>query len=103
MPRSAVAGDYAHIREGVVIKAMDGSSDKQYGRKVAKSIIEAYLLRQTPSSLYPQPVRKSFSLSSLDRLGSYRAVLRLDRAQVSVSFCWLISLFCLIVLLGRQS
>jgi len=52
MPRSAVAGDHAHIREGIVMKAMDRSSDKRDGRKVAKPIIEAYLLRQTPPSLY---------------------------------------------------
>ena len=35
-----------HIREGVVFKARDGGIHARYGRKIAKSISEAYLLRK---------------------------------------------------------
>ena len=34
------------IREGVVVKATDGSYHKHYGRKIAKSVSNAYLLRK---------------------------------------------------------
>lgn len=36
----------SQIREGVVVKATDGSYHQSYGRKIAKSVSEAYLLRK---------------------------------------------------------
>lgn len=36
----------SQIREGVVIKATDGGYHKHYGRKIAKSVSNAYLLRK---------------------------------------------------------
>lgn len=42
-------GDGSHIREGVVVKSTQGGDDclhPHYGRKIAKSISEAYLLRK---------------------------------------------------------
>ena len=36
----------SQIREGVVVKATDGSYHSSYGRKIAKSVSEAYLLRK---------------------------------------------------------
>lgn len=35
-----------HIREGVVVKAFNASNHESYGRKIAKSVSEAYLLRK---------------------------------------------------------
>ena len=35
-----------HIREGIVIKALDGSSHPVYGRRIAKSVSAAYLTRR---------------------------------------------------------
>jgi RNA ligase (TIGR02306 family) len=39
-------GTVAHIREGVVVKSAIESSNPHYGRKIAKSVSEAYLLRK---------------------------------------------------------
>lgn len=36
-----------HIREGVVVKSADESRNPHYGRKIAKSVSEAYLLRKS--------------------------------------------------------
>jgi len=38
--------DKAHIREGIVIKAVDGSYHPRYGRKIAKWVSPSYLLRK---------------------------------------------------------
>ena len=35
-----------HIREGLVVKTLRERSHPKYGRKIAKSISEAYLLRK---------------------------------------------------------
>jgi len=36
----------AQIREGVVVKSVSEVPNKRYGRKIAKSVSEAYLLRK---------------------------------------------------------
>lgn len=41
-----------HIREGIVIKALDGSSHPVYGRRIAKSVSAAYLTRKGESTEY---------------------------------------------------
>lgn len=40
-------GKSAHIREGVVVKSAVESHNPHYGRKIAKSVSEAYLLRKS--------------------------------------------------------
>ncbi|MGV2866393.1 RNA ligase (ATP) [Achromobacter sp. AGC39] len=42
--KSTIGGD--HIREGVVVKSAVGGIHPRYGRKIAKSISDAYLLRK---------------------------------------------------------
>lgn len=42
--KTTLGGD--HIREGVVVKSAVGGRHERYGRKIAKSVSEAYLLRK---------------------------------------------------------
>lgn len=46
-----VAGKGAHIREGVVVKTVQDERHPEYGRKIAKSISAAYLLRKNATEL----------------------------------------------------
>lgn len=39
-------GKVAHIREGVVVKSAQENRSPHFGRKIAKSVSEAYLLRK---------------------------------------------------------
>lgn len=39
-----------HIREGVVVKSADEVRHPKYGRKIAKSVSEAYLMRKTENA-----------------------------------------------------
>ena len=43
-------GTMPHIREGVVVKSADEVRHPKYGRKIAKSVSEAYLMRKTENA-----------------------------------------------------